>query len=261
MREHESLGLRSERDLGSFFGGRVTGIASTLALFLAERCLVNQEVRLLRGIHRRGAGPGVACERDEPTGPRNADKAICRQLSAVSKLDRFALCQLAPQRSFGNSGGFRFLDIKPATSHVLLQDVSERRPAAVFRRKGADVVAVPFRGTGYSISGLYFDDLHGKRYALDAQLHRRGQHLLRTPGTVQEERLGAPLQAQRPNQSNDAQEMIGVEVGEEDFGQREAHAVAHHLALRAFAALEQQRLALTMNCNSGDVSFYGGPGS
>src|SRR5438105_10378560 len=209
MRKHESLGLRCERDLGSFFGGRVTGIAGTLALFLAERCLMNQQVRILCGIDGRGAGPRVACECDEPTGPSDADKSICRQLFAVSKLDWFALCQLAPQRSFGNPGGFRFLDVKASTTHVLFEDVAERRAAAVFGRKGADVVAVPFRGTGYGISGPYFDDLHGKRYPLDAQLHRRGQHLLRTPGTVQEERLGAPLQSQRPNQSNDAQEMIG----------------------------------------------------
>src|SRR6267143_2900399 len=259
MREHETLGLRSQRDLGSLFGGGVTGVAGTLALFLAERCLVNQQVRLLCGIHRRGAGPRVAADCDEPAGPRDADKAIGRQLSAVSKLDRFALRQLPPRRSFGNPCGLRLLDIKPATTHVLSEEISERRTAAVFSGKRADVVGIPLGGTGYGISGLDFDDLDGKRYALDAELHRRGQHLLRALGTIQEEWLRPPLQAQRPNQSNDAQEMIGVKVGEEDFGQRKAHPVAHHLALRAFAALEQQRLALAMNGEARDISFYSRP--
>jgi len=53
----------------------------------------------------------------------------------------------------------------------------------------------------------------------------------------------AGLQAQRSDHPmtprNDR-----VKVREEDFRQREAHPVAHHLALRAFAAFEQQRLAL-----------------
>src|SRR6267143_2504286 len=199
MREHETLGLRSQRDLGSLFGGGVTGVAGTLALFLAER-------------------------------------------------------------SFGNPCGLRLLDIKPATTHVLSEDVSERRTAAVFSGKRADVVAIPFCGTGYGISGLYFDDLDGKRYALDAELHRRGQHLLRALGTIQEEWLRPPLQAQRPNQSNDAQEMIGVKVGEEDLGERKAHPVAHHLALGAFAALEQERFAFAMDGEARDVPFDCGPG-
>src|SRR6267378_8438289 len=171
MREHESLGLRSERDLGGFFGGRVTGVAGTLALFLAERRLVNQQVRLLGGINRCGTGPGVAGQRDQPARARDADKTIGRQLSAVSKLDRFALRQLAPQRSLGNPRGLRLLDIKASTSHMLFEDVSQRWSAAVFGRKRADIVPIPFDGTGYDVAGLYFDDFHGKRDALDAQLH------------------------------------------------------------------------------------------
>jgi hypothetical protein len=54
--------------------------------------------------------------------------------------------------------------------------------------------------------------------------------------------------------------MIGVKVREEDLGQREAHAVAHHLALGAFAALEEQCLPLAVNGEAGDVSFDGWPG-
>jgi hypothetical protein len=68
------------------------------------------------------------------------------------------------------------------------------------------------------------------------------------------------LQAQRPNQSNDAQEMVGMKVGEEDLGQGKAHPVAHHLALGAFAAFEQQRLALAMNGEATDVPFDCWPG-
>ncbi len=54
--------------------------------------------------------------------------------------------------------------------------------------------------------------------------------------------------------------MIGVKVGEEDLGQRKAHPVAHHLALGAFAAFEQERLALAMDGEATDVSFDCWPG-
>jgi hypothetical protein len=46
------------------------------------------------------------------------------------------------------------------------------------------------------------------------------------------------LKTQRPNQPDDAKEVVGMEMGEEDLGQREAHAIPHHLALRAFPTFE-----------------------
>src|SRR5437764_14822873 len=52
--------------------------------------------------------------------------------------------------------------------------------------------------------------------------------------------------------------MIGVKMREEDLGQSEAHPVAHHLALRALAALEQERLALAHERHRGDVAPHGG---
>lgn len=46
-----------------------------------------------------------------------------------------------------------------------------------------------------------------------------------------------------------------MEVGEKDLGQGEAHAVAHHLALRSLAALEQQRLAAARNHQGGNAAL------
>src|SRR5213076_114591 len=125
MREHESLGLRRQGDLGGLFRGRVPGVAGTLALFLAERCLVNQQIRFLCGIHGGSAGACVTGERDESAGPGSADEASSRQLSAVSKLDDLALGEFAPERAFWNSRGLGLLDVKPPAPYVLLQDVPE----------------------------------------------------------------------------------------------------------------------------------------
>src|SRR5213595_1603848 len=54
--------------------------------------------------------------------------------------------------------------------------------------------------------------------------------------------------------------MVGVKMREEDLGQRKTHPVAHHLALRALAALEQERLTLADQRHRGDVAFHGGAG-
>src|SRR6266496_3229597 len=184
-------------------------------------------------------------------------QAVCRQPSAVGQLNRLAFRELAPHWSFGNAGGFGLLDVKAPAPHVLLQDVAERRTATVLGGKGADVVAVALP---HDVAGLHLVDLDRKRDALDTQLHRGAEDLLGPFGSVQEQRLRPALQAERPDQADDAEKMIGVKMGKEDFAQREAHAVAHHLALGAFAALEQERLALAVNGEATDVPFDCWPG-
>ena len=74
----------------------------------------------------------------------------------------------------------------------------------------------------------------------------------------QAQRLRAPLERHRPHQPDHADHVVGVEVREEDVGERERDAVAHHLPLRALAAVEQQRLALAHDGERGDVAFDGG---
>ena len=219
---------------------------------------MNQQVCALRRVYRGRAGTRIAGERDDAARASGPHEAIGRQLSAVSKLDRFALCQLAPQRSFGNPGGLRLLDIKPPTSHVLFEDVAERGTAAVFSRKRVDVVAIPLLPHG--VPRFDFRDLDGKGDPFDAELHGRAQDFLGAFGTVQQERLGPPLKPERSDQSDDAQKMIGMKVGEEDLGKREADPVAHHLALGPLTALEQQRLTLSVNGEATDVPFDCWPG-
>ena len=66
------------------------------------------------------------------------------------------------------------------------------------------------------------------------------------------------LQPQGPNQPDDPDEVIRVEMREEDVGQREPHPVAHHLALGAFAAVEQQEIAIPVQRDRGDVALHCG---
>jgi hypothetical protein len=72
-------------------------------------------------------------------------------------------------------------------------------------------------------------------------------------------RVGAPLERHGPHQSDHAEHMVRVKVCEEDVAQREGDAVAHHLPLGAFAAIDQQRLALAHEGDRRDVALDGRP--
>jgi hypothetical protein len=54
--------------------------------------------------------------------------------------------------------------------------------------------------------------------------------------------------------------VITVIVGEEDVTEREAHPVAHHLALGTLAAIEQEHLPFPLHGETGDVPVDGGTG-
>src|SRR5258706_1824399 len=70
--------------------------------------------------------------------------------------------------------------------------------------------------------------------------------------------VGAALQPERAHQTDHAEEVVGVEMREEDLVERERHAVAHHLALGAFAAVDEKRLAFAHDGEPRNVAFHGG---
>src|SRR5438309_8167877 len=90
-----------------------------ILLLLPERRLVNEQIRPLRRVHDGRARTRVAREHHQPTRTPRADKAVSCQLSAVSKLDRLPLVQLAPQRAFGDARRPRLLRIEPPQPLVL----------------------------------------------------------------------------------------------------------------------------------------------
>ena len=105
---------------------------------------------------------------------------------------------------------------------------------------------------------LQLMNLDLERHPFHAESDRALEQLLGPFRPVQLDRLLAPLQPQRAQQPDHPQEMIGVKVREKDLGQGKAHPIAHHLALGAFAALEQQRLPLAHQGEAGDVALDGG---
>jgi hypothetical protein len=51
--------------------------------------------------------------------------------------------------------------------------------------------------------------------------------------------------------------VVSVKVGEENVVDVEGDSVAHHLALRAFTAIEEKGFSFAEKCDRGDVPFDG----
>ena len=98
-------------------------------------------------------------------------------------------------------------------------------------------------GTLHRVARGELADLDRKGVAIDAQMDRRFQERGRRGRAEELERRLAALHAQRPEKAQQPEVVVGVKMREEDRVHREPGAVAHHLALAALAAVEQQELA------------------
>src|SRR5690606_10231175 len=141
-----------------------------------------------------------------------------------------------------------------ATTDVLDQRVAQRRALAMLHLEGTDLVVLAAH------DGARLEVRHREREGqlLVPDAFGTLEQRLRATRAPDAERGLAELQRERLQQAQRTEEVIGVEVREEQILEREAHAVAHHLALRAFAAVEHQRLALAQQRDGGEATFDGG---
>jgi hypothetical protein len=101
--------------------------------------------------------------------------------------------------------------------------------------------------------------LKRKSESVSADVDCRLQRLGPGGGPPYDELPFPALQAQGPKQPGQAQIMISVKVSDEDLADRESHPETHHLPLRAFSAVEQIKIPLSLNRESGDISPNGRP--
>src|SRR3954465_14680815 len=83
-------------------------------------------------------------------------------------------------------------------------------------------------------------------------------HAPRATPSAERETLGASLEGHGSHQPDDADHMVGVKMSEEDIRYSERDVVPHHLPLRAFSTIEEQRLAFTHDGEGGGVPFHSG---
>jgi hypothetical protein len=65
------------------------------------------------------------------------------------------------------------------------------------------------------------------------------------------------LQRHGAHEPNDAEQVVRVKVREKNVVNVEGDSVAHHLALRALAAIEQERFSFAEQRDGGHVPFDG----
>jgi len=104
---------------------------------------------------------------------------------------------------------------------------------------------------------LELRDLYGKPESIEAELLGATQHTRAAARAPQCEFVGSTLKRHRSHQADDADDVIGMKVREEDICNRERDVVTHHLALRSLAAVEEQRLTLAHDGQRGDVALDG----
>ena len=199
-------------------------------------------------------GAGVAAVDDEAAGAGGADDLVGVDGAAVD-LDALAVVEAAPERALGDAELAGDLRVEASQARVLGEGVAEAA-AAVRGAEGDDVV----RAALDALAGVEAADVDAEGDALDAELHRLAEGVLGAAGGPEAHRLLAALEAEGAQQADDAEEVVGVEVGEEDVVEGEAGAVAHHLALGALAAVEHQQLALALDDERADVAAHGGAG-
>ena len=158
---------------------------------------------------------------------------------------------LSPQRTFGNSQLAREVRIESAFPFFFDERVAERRRAAVVDGERDDRVA----GALKSLPGFELQDLDGKGGALESEGLGALENSTCAARSPQSQRLGSTLQGHGPHQTDHAEQVVGVHVGEEDVLEGERHAVAHHLPLRAFAAVEHERFAFAVYSERRHVAF------
>jgi hypothetical protein len=116
-----------------------------------------------------------------------------------------------------------------------------------------DVVLV----SSQAIARADLADLDRKLVALDAEVDRGAEHAGGAAGAVQRHRRRPVLKSHGPEEPGDAEQVVGVVVAEEDFGEGEADGVPHHLPLVALPAVEEDGLPFALDGQPGDVAIDG----
>ncbi len=232
-------------------GSRVAGLHRPILLLVDEGGLVDQQVGPAGRLHQRRHRPGIARIDHFPARPRGAHQLLGTDLPAVVQANVLAPMDLAPERPFWHAQLPGQIGVEPP-----LPDVLDQGPAdgvgPVLGGKRHQVVLLALE----HVARLHLEDLHRELVALDPDSQRRAEDPIGPLRADQGKRRGAVQQAHGSHQADDAQHVIGVEVAEEDLAEAEAHAVAHHLALGALAAIENERLALAVDGERRHVAVH-----
>ncbi len=163
--------------------------------------------------------------------------------------DRFAALQTAEVGPRADAELLGDLGVQVAGTSVLDQHVPVGGGPFVVDRDRGDPVPLALN----CLSGAQLDEGELERQAAERRLHARDQ-LAEAGRAVDGEGLGALTQRQGLEHAGEAEPVVGVEVREVDGVEIEQPDRAQELALRAFAAVEQQLLAASAHEQRGQAA-------
>jgi hypothetical protein len=186
------------------------------------------------------------------THSRFTDEVSGTDGSPVRERDLLPLVQLSPQRPFGDTQLPGSLGMKPAQSGMFDQAITDR-VCPMVSLEDRDVVVI----AGQPVAWLQLLNFDWELVALDSQGYGRTQHALSPPGAVQQHGCSAILQTHGPKETGHPEQMVGMVVGKEDVAKAETHTIPHHLPLIAFTAVEENRFALAVDREPGNIAIDG----
>ena len=205
-----------------------------------------------RGDDGRG-GSGVAAQDELSPGARGAENLARRHDGAVRQRHRFPPLESAALGPGRDAEAIRDLDVEASGPVVLDEGVAERGvPVAGRKREQPVVVALEH------VARRELDELVRIRESAEDPSERAHQ-LAEAARAVDRQRQLATAQGEGLQHSREAEEMVGVEVGQEDLAQLdEADVGAQELPLRALGAVEQEPLAAAPDERRGGRAPGGG---
>jgi hypothetical protein len=159
----------------------------------------------------------------------------------------------SPEWAFWNAELSRELRIETTASLLLHKRISNRRGASVLQSKGMDEVLL----SGNGVAGVEFANFESESEALRTERFSALEHSIGTDWSPESQGLGSTLKRHRPQEPNDSDEVVSVEVREENVVEIEGDPVAHHLALGPLTTIEQESFSLAEKRDGRNVAFDG----
>ena len=194
---------------------------------------MDQELGAAGGLDGRGAGRGVAGDDDGPARPR-LPHHVGRADRPVGAGHGLATLEGGEVGAFGDPEPLRLLGVEAAGPLELDQRVAAGANA-VLDRKRLDLAAIDVD----PVPGLDLDQVEREAEAADEPAEGP-EEVLEAGRAVDRQRLVAVGEVVGFEQAREAEEVIGVEVGQVDLVELDEAERALHLALGPLAAVEQE---------------------
>ncbi len=235
MDEGEQLDVRLGGDRGRLAHRRVAGLGGALGVLLGEAGVVDEQVGVGGGGDRLRRGRGVAADHDRAAVPARPHHLLGPHRPR-RPLDLLPALQRRERRPFGDACGPGRTGVEPTGPRLLDQGVAVGAHL-VARFEGLDLVPI----VADRLAGRQLDQVETEAQPSDERLEV-GEQVAQPRRPADPQRPLAVGQVVALQQPREAEDVVGVEVGEVDLVDLGQPQRALHLPLRPFAAVEQQPL-------------------